>query len=443
MKPHVALPMALVATAALSGCAMLGGGDKADPNVIPKEGRISILALEQRLEADLTGRAPEVPAQVDFQNWSQPGGSADNAPRNIAADGDYSVVWRRGLVEGSNRFERLAASPIVADGKIFALGGDQTLTVFDAADGSRRWSESLRPRERKSDRRAIGGGVAYADGKVFAVSGFGVAAAFDADTGKELWRALGTAPFSSAPTVAGGRVYAVTNDSELFAIDAATGQVLWTHQAIAEPARILAAPSPAVSEDIVVAPFASGEVIALAVANGRRLWVDALSRAGRPTSLAAINDVSGRPVMGDGVIYAVSHSGVIAAINERNGQRIWARGFASTQTPWLAGDALYSVSVDGELAAFERASGGVFWITQLPRYRDEKDRKGRIAWAGPILAGGKLVLASSEGELAIVEPTTGKVERTVRIGAPVYVPPVAAGGSIFVLDDGGRLTVLR
>ena len=95
-------------------------------------------------------------------------------------------------------------------------------------------------------------------------------------------------------------------------------------------------------------------------ANGRRLWADSLSRAGRVTSLSAINDIAGRPVIDGGVVYAASHSGVLAAIDLRTGQRIWARAFASTQTPWVAGDVLYAVSVDGELAAFDRATGNVY-----------------------------------------------------------------------------------
>jgi outer membrane protein assembly factor BamB len=238
-------------------------------------------------------------------------------------------------------------------------------------------------------------------------------------------------------------MFAVTNESELFAYDAANGAVLWSHQAIAEPARILAASSAAVVGDTVIAPFASGEVIALQAANGRRLWVDALTRTGRLNSLSAINDVAGRPAVVDGIVYAASHSGVLAAIEQRSGQRIWARAFASTQTPWVSGDTIYAVSVDGEIAALERTTGEVFWVTQLRRYEDEDDRKGRIAWTGPILVGGQLFLASSQGDGALVDPLTGAVGRSVRIGGPVFIPPVAAGGRIFVLTDDGKLVAIE
>jgi outer membrane protein assembly factor BamB len=240
-----------------------------------------------------------------------------------------------------------------------------------------------------------------------------------------------------------GRLYAITNDSELLALDANTGEVAWTYQAIAEPARILSAPSVAVDNDTVVAPFASGELVALLTSNGRRLWSDALSRTGRLTSLSAINDIAGRPVLESGIVFAASHSGVLAAIDLRSGQRGWARAFASTQTPWLSGTVLYAVNVDGELAAFDASTGNIYWVRQLRRYEDEADRRGRVAWVGPIMVGGRLVLANSVGEVIAVSPTDGETLATAEAGAPVFIPPIAANDQIYVVNDEARLIAFR
>lgn len=448
---HLAVMVA--AAAALSACSTVTravdavtpfDSDKPAAPTEPKDDRISILSFEQKLEVDaaLAGRLPVVPEPVAAADWTQPGGPADNAPQHAAMSGNFEIAWRRDAGQGSNNDRRITSPPVIADGRIYVLDGDQEVIAFSARDGDRLWSKNLTPR-RGRDKTALGGGVAVADGKVFVTSGYGFAAAFDATTGAEVWRRASESPFHAAPTVSGGRVFASNNDSELIAMDAATGNVLWTHQAIAEPARILSASSPAVKGDTVVAPFASGEVVALLAANGRRLWVDALTRAGRLTSLSAINDIAGRPVVVDGVVYAASHSGILAAIDQRSGQRIWARGMASTQTPWVAGDTLYAITIDGELTALERTTGQPFWVTQLRRYRDDEDRKGRVAWTGPILAGGKLFLVSSLGEAVLVSPTTGAVERTIRVGAPVYIPPVVAGGQIFLLTDEAKLIALR
>jgi len=453
MSRRLGFLAAAAVCAALTACstvASVGGalnpfdGEKKTETAEPREDRISILSFEQKLEVDpeLAGRQPIVPTPVDGTDWPQPGGPADNAPVHANASGAFDVAWRRGVGAGSNENTRISSPPVIADGRIYVLDADQELFALRADGGQRIWSKNLAPR-RGRDKVALGGGVAVVDGKVYVTSGYGFVAAFDAANGAETWRTASESPFHAAPTVAGGRVFAVNNDSELMAFDAATGAVQWTHQAIAEPARILASSSPAARSDIVVAPFASGEVVALLAANGRRLWVDALTRAGRLTSLSAINDIAGRPVLYEGVVYAASHSGILAAIDQRSGQRIWARGMASTQTPWVAGDALYAVTIDGELTAIERNTGKPFWVTQLRRYKDQEDREGRIAWTGPVLVGGKLLLASSIGEGVVVNPATGAVEKTLRLGAPVYIPPVVAGGQVYLLTDEATLVALR
>ncbi|HET9231248.1 MAG TPA: PQQ-binding-like beta-propeller repeat protein [Vitreimonas sp.] len=451
MKPL--RPIALVvAAAALSACSTVSRigdainvfDDDTPSQTAPQDGRISILAFEQQLTPDptLASRTIAVPAAVSLTSWSQPGGTADNSPPNASGTAVLQQAWRSNLGEGTNNRVQIAAPPVIADGRLFFLDADHRVHAVDASSGDRIWTEELRPNETR-DRVARGGGVAVSGGRVFVTTGFGFIAALDAASGDEVWRAEGGAPFHSAPAVAGGRVYAISNDSELIAFDAATGAVAWNYQAIAEPARILSAPSVALDSDTVVAPFASGEVVALVSANGRRLWTDSLSRTGRLTSLSAINDIAGRPVIDGGVVYAASHSGVLAAIDLRSGQRVWARAFASTQTPWVAGDVLYAVSVDGELVAFDRTTGNVYWVQQLRRYEDEDDRTGRVAWTGPIMVGSRLVLANSLGDVISVSPENGQTVATADVDQPVFIPPITANGQIYIVTNSARLIVFQ
>jgi outer membrane protein assembly factor BamB len=448
-------PIAVLAAAAaaLSACSTVtrigeainpfDGGD-GPTQTAPQDGRVSILAFEQQLTPDpaLASRTITVPPPVAVVEWSQPGGTANTAPPHSSGSAVLQRAWRGNLGQGSNNRVKIAAPPVVAGGTLFFLDGDHRLHAVDAMDGRRIWSETLRP-NRGRDRVARGGGVAASGGRVFVTTGFGFIAALDAASGDEIWRMQADAPFQSAPTVSGGRVFAITNDSELIAMDAGTGEVTWTYQAIAEPARILSASSVAVDGETVVAPFASGEIVALLGANGRRLWTDSLSRSGRLTSLSAINDIAGRPVVDSNVAYAASHSGVLAAIDLRSGQRVWARAFASTQTPWVAGDVLYAVSVDGELVAFDRATGNIYWVSQLRRYRNEGDRTGRVAWTGPVMIGGRLVLANSLGGVIAVSPENGQTVATADVDQPVFIPPIAANDQIYIVTDEARLVVLR
>jgi len=444
--------VALAAATALSACSTVGRiGDAINPfdsdaptQTAPEDGRVSILAFEQQLTPDpaLQSRPIVTPPMVSVIEWTQPGGTADNSPPHSSGSAVLEQAWRANLGEGSDGSAQIAAPPVIADGKLYFLDASHRVHAISAIDGDRIWSENLRPTEGR-DRTARGGGVAAAGGRVYVTTGFGFIVALDGLTGEEIWRATADAPFQSAPTVSGSRVFAITNDSELIAFDINTGESTWTHQAISEPARILSAPSVAVEGETVVAPFASGELVALLAGNGRRLWSDSLSRTGRLTSLSAINDIAGRPVLDSGVAFAASHSGVLAAIDVRTGQRGWARAFASTQTPWIAGAVLYAVSVDGELAAFDRMTGNVYWVQQLRRYRDEEDRTGRVSWVGPIMIGGRLVLANSVGDVIAVSPENGQTVATADVGQPVFIPPIAANDQIYIVTDSARLVVFR
>ena len=59
------------------------------------------------------------------------------------------------------------------------------------------------------------------------------------------------------------------------------------------------------------------------------------------------------------------------------------------------------------------------------------------------MVGGNLVLASSKGQAVLVSPTTGKTEKEINLGAPIYIPPVAANGSVYFVTNDAKLIVLH
>ncbi len=82
-------------------------------------------------------------------------------------------------------------------------------------------------------------------------------------------------------------------------------------------------------------------------------------------------------------------------------------------------------------------------MAQLERYGDPDDRKDPIAWEGPILASGRLVLVNSEGQLVSVSPLDGTVQSTTDIGEAVYVPMAVADNTLYILSEDGRLSAYR
>ena len=229
----------------------------------------------------------------------------------------------------------------------------------------------------------MGGGIAYDAGKIFVTSGLRRAARMDAATGREIWRHDLGVPIVNAPVVNGGRIFVSTHDNHFYAFAEADGRTLWDQQGVAESAGILSSTSAAVSGQFVIAPYTSGELFALRVQNGQQAWNDVLSHSGQVTALSELDDIAARPVIDRDMVFAISHSGVMAAIALASGDRAWTRDIGGTQTPWVAGDYVYVVTGDEQLMCLTRKEGTVRWIHQLPAlHATRTDKRHPIDWAG-------------------------------------------------------------
>ena len=203
----------------------------------------------------------------------------------------------------------------------------------------------------------MGGGVAYDAGKLFVTSGFGVVYALNANTGAPIWNQAIGVPIVNAPVVSGGRIFVSTHDNHFYALAESDGRQLWSHQGIPESAGVMSSTSAAVSGEFAVVPYTSGEIYALRVENGAVAWSVVLSRSGQVTALSELDDIAGRPVIDRDMVFAVSHSGVMAADNLSTGDRVWSRDVGGTETPLAAGDYIFVITGDGRLLCLTRKEG--------------------------------------------------------------------------------------
>jgi outer membrane protein assembly factor BamB len=443
------------ACASLSACATaskLNVLRKHENKVVATAGkRIPVLTFEQTVETSsaLAGVGFQIPEPTPVTAWPLPGGTPQQSMDNALAAPDFKVLWRRDVGDGSSRRTQVTAPPVAVDGKIFTMDGQARITATDAKTGQRVWRTDLTPKKGR-DREAFGGGLAVAEGKLFVTSGYRFVAALDAATGKVLWRQSVVSPIHGAPTYSAGRIFAVDVDNQISAWDANTGDVAWSYQAIVEPARVLRASSPAIDGDAVVAPFSSGELVALRAANGNALWNQVLSRTSRTSALSEIRDIAGRPVIYRGDVYAVSHSGVFDAIDLRTGEKRWEIPVASINSPWPAGDVVYVCDKAGQIMAVSRDSGQVYWIQDLNTNRSRKEggfaRIGRHivhpVWTGPLLASNRLVLVDNWGEVVALDAKTGKQVKSLQIKQAGFLTPIAVDGRIYLLTDDANLIAI-
>jgi outer membrane protein assembly factor BamB len=451
----------LIAAVSVSGCARLGiGGGGKEKSRTPVIGqRVAVLTSESGAEADpaLAGLSVLLPPATVNDGWVQPGGNASKSMEHLAVGTALGKAWTAGI-RGTTKYERLAASPIVAEGKLFIVDIYALLTAFDAASGAKLWTAqigdakdaaggiSILTGEMSGNKGSLfGGGVSYDGGVLYAANGLGDVEAIDPSSGKRKWKVRPAGPARGAPGVGNGNVYVMTQDNQLIALNQADGTVAWTTSAAVELAGVFGTASPASAQGTVVAGFSSGELNAYRYENGRPLWGDVLSKTSISTSVSSLSDIDADPVIDRGRVFAVGQGGRMVSMDLVTGQRIWEINIAGIATPWVAGEWVFVIDDQARLHCIARSTGKVRWISQLQHYRKEKKskKKGPIYWVGPVLAGDRLILANSEGQLVNVSPADGQVQSKTKVGAGVSLSPIVANNMLYILDDSGRITAFR
>ena len=426
----------------LSGCDLNPfSGD--DDEILPGT-RISVLALERALRPDLNAVDTQIvlPAPEDAEAWPQAGGLSHHAMHHMALGPAPQRVWRSDAGSGSGKRNRTLSEPIIADGRIFVLDAKSYVRAFNARNGGQLWRNELVPND-EDDAHFLGGGLAYDSGKVFATTGFAAVVALNSRSGREMWRTEVEAPLRSAPTVNGGRVIVITVDNEVIALAAADGRRLWSYSGVSSQTILLGGGSPAVDGGVVIAPFTNGEIAALRVDNGSVLWSDSVIAVRRTEAAASLTDISGRPVIDRGRVYAVGHSGILVSIDLRTGQRVWDVPVPGVYQPWISGDFLYATTLDAEVVCIDVRTGQILWVTQLKRFEDEDDPDDRIIWTGPVIASDRLIVMSSDERALSLSPYNGEVLGEMDMPSSITIPPVFANRTMYVYDDAGDLLAYR
>ena len=435
------LTVMIVAALALGGCGIL---KKSTPKTPVVGDRVAVLTSELGVEVDpATAALPmTLPEPAANPEWAQAGGNAAKSMGHLALGSALGNAFSVTIGQGNTLSRRLAGAPVVAGGRVFTIDTSSTVRAFDAATGAAVWSTQFGA-DRGNTSSLYGGGVGFADGRVYATNGLGVAAALDATNGGIVWQARLGGPLRGSPTIAGDAVYVMSQDNQIYSLKAADGTTNWSQAAALELAGVFGTAAPAYAQGTVVAGFSSGELNAYRYENGRLVWQDALQRTSIRTSVSSLSDIDAAPVIDSGQVIALGQGGRMVALELTSGQRMWELNIAGISTPWVAGEWVFVVTDDAKLLSIARATGKIRWITQLPRYRNEKGKRGPISYSGPVLAGGRLIVAATSGALINVEPATGAIQTQTSIGEPVSLSPVVANSTLYVLDDSGRLHAFR
>lgn len=415
--------------------AACGGSD-----VILEGERLPVRPDDQASDAIAPENLPAVQLTKAVTNseWTHKNGDRTHFPGHVQGAFPLEQVWSQSIGRGASREGRITSGPIIADNLVFTLDAAASLRAF-SLDGAPVWTRDLTLRGEVS-LDGFGGGLAFGSGTLVAGTGFGEVVAVQPATGEIIWRQELDAPVRSSPTVSGGLVYVVSRNDQAYAIDIKNGRIRWRVAGIDPDAGVVGGASPAATSGLVVLPFASGEVVGTVARNGRRAWTAVVSGGRRGLVRSRLSDITGDPVISGDTVYVANQSGRFVALDRRSGQRKWSVNDGSLSPALPMGNSVFFVTDTAKLKRIDASDGSQLWSVQLPEYEDAEDRKGAYLHSGPVMVGGRLLVASGDGALRSFDPTTGAELGTTPIGGGgAAAQPALAGGRLFVVSRDGTL----
>ena len=415
-----------------------------EPEVILPGAREDIRPVQDNETVETRGSQPiSVPAQSRNASWPQSPGTPALRTTNAALSAAPNRIWSNSIGAGDGRKQRITADPVVAGGLVYTLDSGATVTAT-SAQGQTVWSTNLIPASEKDD-QATGGGLAYDNGVLYVSSGFGRLTALDAKTGAQRWQKRLNATGSGAPLVRDGLLYLVAGDETGWTVNTKDGRIAWQIEGTPSVGNVLGAPAPVLASDLAVFAFGSGDIAAAFRKGGIRRWNASVAGGRRGRAVAQIVDVTGGPMVVGNTIYIGNHSGRTVAFDAGSGERNWTASEGAVDTVWVAGNSVFLVSDRNQLVRLNAADGSVIWAQDLPGFvKDKPGRRGAVfAHYGPILAGGRIVVASNDGYLRFFNPVDGTQIYQVEVPGGATTAPVVAGQTLYVVSAKGDLHAFR
>jgi outer membrane protein assembly factor BamB len=377
-------------------------------------------------------------------DWTHRAGNARHLMPHSALSATPQLAWAANIGAGSSRKNRISAAPVVADGRVYTIDAGTVVTATSTG-GATLWSADVTASFDNGGGQSSGG-LATAAGKVFATTGYGELVALDATSGQIVWRQRVDAPIGGAPATDGKTVYVSGIDGSAWAVDAASGKVVW--QVVGTPGKLayVGTSAPSIGDRAVIFPSAAGDLMAvLKIGGGTKVWQSSLAgkRLGRAYAIGA--DVTGDAVIAGKILYAGTASGRTVAMSAASGEKVWSADDGALGPVAVAGGSVFLINDEAKLVRLDAATGEVIWSVEMPYFTQDKikKRKGIYAHYGPVLAGGRVMVVSSDGQLRAFDPASGALTYTAEIPGGAATQPAVAGGTLYVVSGKGQLLAFR
>ena len=334
-------------------------------------------------------------------------------------------LWSSTIGSGTGGY-RVKLVPAVTDDRVYAAASNGTVEAFDLFTGKSEWRVDV-----DID---ISGATGAGDDLVLVGSSGGILVGLRQETGEEVWRNKVSSEVLSVPKSDVGVAVVHTVDGKLFGFDALTGESVWVYDRTVPVLSLHGNSSPIISGINVIVGLANGKLASLDLVSGDLLWEVSITAPSGRSELERMVDIDVDPLVVEGVIFACTYQGEMAAVTEDTGVVLWRRKLSSYSG--IGGDwrQVYVSDDEGNLWAIDPSNGSAIW---------KNDTLLRRSLSGPALLGEYVVVGDLEGYLHWFDSTNGEMLARTRAGSDaISTQPIAQDGVLYVYGEGGALTAL-
>ncbi len=336
------------------------------------------------------------------------------------------TVWQRDVGSGAGRLF-LKLRPAVDGDRVYAATRDGRIRAFDARTGESIWDTDTDS--------PLSGGPGVGDGLVLLGTSDGEVLALGEKDGEIAWRARVSSEVLSSPVARGGIAVARTVDGKLFGLSTDDGTRLWVYDRTTPVLTLRGTSSPALAEGAAVAGFDNGRVVAVALSNGQPLWETRVAVPRGRTELERMVDIDADPIIAGNAVYAVTYQGQIAALEVFSGEVIWRRDMSSHAGLGVGPVNLYVTDDSSHIWALNRSNSASMW-------RQAKLEARRVS--PPVVFGQFVVVGDLEGYVHWLRKDDGQFAARIRIDSDsIVAAPVATSFAVYVYGSGGELAALQ
>lgn len=358
------------------------------------------------------------------------GGSDNSEPpmklSAIEAEKNFKQVWSTGVGVG-DAGQYLQLQPLVLADKIITIDAKGLLQATNITNGALLWKKPLNAQ--------ITQGVAGNNEKIFVSTENGNILALSAKDGSQLWQQSLSKNILNNPSYDNNNLYVQTTDGTVYSLAGNDGAVHWEYKMPGPDLTLYSTSSPILWHDLLISGFANGKIVAFNKNNGTPQWDYQIAEPKGPSSIQRMIDVNSKPLIVDGVLYAVSYQGKVVALDLQNGLKKWEHELSSISDMAASKKHLYVSDTDGTVWALNRATGQVLW--QQPNLHMRK-------LSGTNYLDDTILVGDYEGYVhGLSNEHGGFIARIKQSSGGIRVAPIVKDDIIYILDNSGKLAAYK